>query len=95
MIALAMPLVWMKLSGLLFKFMANQHPISNSTEIFSGALWSQRHLWRKALPLLPANSYLLVVNPEDEKQTRLMRTLARSFRDKGRQVLIWLSPTPV
>jgi hypothetical protein len=73
--------------------MTYHRSIKKSTEIFSGALWPQRHLWQKAIPLLPANSYLLVVNPENEKQARLMHKLAQSFRDKGRQVHIWISPT--
>ena len=72
--------------------MTQHQPIKKSTEIFAGAMWSQRHLWQKAIPLLPVNSYLLVINPENEKQTLLMQKLARSFRNKGRQVHIWISP---
>jgi len=56
-------------------------------------MWPQRHLWQKAIPLLPTNGYLLVINPENKKQSRLMQKLARYFRNKGRQVHIWISPT--
>lgn len=66
----------------------SQSPI----EIYSGALWSQRQMWRDVSHLLPANACLLVIDTKNERQTQVMRRIAQSFRDSGRQVLIWITP---
>ncbi len=66
-----------------------QRGSKNYTEIFSGALWPQRKRWRRAAHLLPAKACLLVIDPKNKKQAQLLHKIARSFRQKGREVLIW------
>jgi hypothetical protein len=65
---------------------------TQQTIIFSGGLWSQQSHWQKLTYLLPKNACLLVVDTQNKKQTQVMREIARSFQDKGRQVLIWMPP---
>ena len=62
------------------------HPI----QLFPASLLPQRRLWQRALPLLPKNTCLLAAITKNPKQTEIMRKLARSFRNDGWQVLIWM-----
>lgn len=63
-----------------------------AVQIFPAALLSQRKAWENAAHLLPARTCLLVTDNKTPKQTELMRTIARSFRDDGWSVLIWMPP---
>lgn len=81
------------LSGRITKRSMKQRIYNHHIEIFSGALWPQRHAWRRVVHLLPTNACLLAIDTRNEKQTQVLRQVTRSFRDKGRQVLIWLAPT--
>jgi hypothetical protein len=58
-------------------------------EILPAACLPQRDAWRKMARSLPAGGCLLVANPNDKGQTRVMRALAESFRRKGRRVVVW------
>jgi hypothetical protein len=58
-------------------------------EIFPAALLSQRGAWQGIVHSLPASACLLVVNPRAKQQTKFMQILARFFRQKGRQVVVW------
>jgi len=72
----------------------NRYPISYQVvQIFPAALLSHRKIWESAAHLLPAHTCLLVTDTKNEKQTQIMRHLARSFQHKGWQVLIWMPPT--
>jgi hypothetical protein len=62
-------------------------------QIFPGTLLGQQKNWESTIPLLPANTCLLVTDTKTQKQTALMRQIAQSFRNDGWQVLIWLPPT--
>lgn len=62
---------------------------SSYIEILPAAYLRQRKTWQSTARSLPVGAYLLVTNPNDLQQTRLMQTLARYFRDKGRQVFLW------
>lgn len=61
-----------------------------AVQIFPGTLLGEQKSWKSAIPLLPANTCLLITNTKTQKQTQLMRWIAQSFRDEGWQVLIWL-----
>jgi hypothetical protein len=82
----------MKSNVLLFEPMAKQRLLNPSLEIFSGALWAHRHLWRRAARLLPANSCLIAVDPNNQRQTQLLQRIAQRFRAKGKGVYIWQLP---
>jgi hypothetical protein len=58
-------------------------------EILPAAMLPQRGAWQNLVRSLPTGACLLVTNPENQKQTRLMLELTRCFREKGRQVVIW------
>ena len=58
-------------------------------EIMPAALLSQRKAWQKIARSLPASACLLVTNPNDTQQAQFMHSLAQSFREKGRQVIVW------
>ncbi len=73
--------------------MKPDHPI-NQAVIFSGAMWSQRQIWKRMMQVLPQNSCLLVIDPQNVQQTQVMRQVAQSFRNKGQAVFIWMKPAP-
>ena len=58
-------------------------------EILPAACLAQRGTWRKMARSLPAGACLLVANPNDKGQTRLIQVLAEAFRQKGRRALVW------
>jgi len=58
-------------------------------EILPAACLPQRDAWQKMARSLPAGACLLVANPDDKMQTRLMQALAEAFRRKGRRVVLW------
>ena len=58
-------------------------------EILPGACLLQREAWRKLARSLPVGACLLVADPNDKRQTGLMRALAGDFRRRGRRVFIW------
>lgn len=70
-------------------YKSNRKPV----QIFPGTLLGQQKHWESAIPLLPANTCLLVTDTKTQRQTALMRQIVQSFRDEGWQVLIWLPPT--
>ena len=72
--------------------MNSRRPTKKSIEMFPAALLSQRRAWEGAAQLLPANTCLLVTDTTNQKQTEIMRRLAKTFRDEGWLVLIWMSP---
>lgn len=72
--------------------MKQQRGYQSQTIIFSGGVWSQQPQWQRIAHLLPRNACLLVLDNKNEKQTQVMRQIARLFQDKGRQVLIWITP---
>ncbi len=73
--------------------MQNRQFTRQAIKIFPATLLSQPRAWEAATQLLPANTCLLVTDTRSQKQTELMRWLARTFRREGWQVLIWLPPT--
>lgn len=58
-------------------------------EIFPAALLSQRQAWKTIAQALPAGACLLVTNPNNKEQTKLMQTVTQSFRQQGKQVFFW------
>jgi len=58
-------------------------------EILPAALLSQRQAWQEKARTLPAGTCLLVVDRHKSGQTQFMQMLAQSFREKGRQVVLW------
>jgi hypothetical protein len=58
-------------------------------EILPAALLPQRGAWQSLTRSLPTGACLLITNTENHQQTQLMLDLTRSFREKGRQVVIW------
>ena len=58
-------------------------------EIMPAAYLLKRKAWQQVAHLLPIGSYLLVTNPNNREQTKLMQMLSQSFREKGKQVVIW------
>jgi hypothetical protein len=58
-------------------------------EILPAALLSKRSAWRGKARRLPAGACLLITNPKNSEQTQLMRTLTRSFRQQGKQAILW------
>ena len=58
-------------------------------EILPAALLSKRSAWRRQARCLPARACLLITNPQNSEQTRLMRTLTQSFRQQGKQAILW------
>jgi hypothetical protein len=58
-------------------------------EIVPAALLPQPGAWQSLASSLPNSACLLVINPENPKQTQFMLDLSRCFREKGRQVVIW------
>jgi len=58
-------------------------------EIFPAALLAQRELWQQAAHSLPAGTYLLVTG---EQPLQAMRTITQSLRQRGREVIIWMTP---
>jgi len=72
--------------------MNRPRPTRKFIEIFPAALLSQRETWEGATHLLPTNTCLLVTDTKTKKQTEIMRLVARSFRNAGWQVLIWMPP---
>lgn len=65
-------------------------PNRKTVQLFPATLLGQQQSWASTIPLLPANTCLLVTDTKTQKQTALMRQIAQSFRDEGWQVLIWL-----
>jgi hypothetical protein len=74
--------------------MNSYHFTKKPTEIFAGSLWSQRHLWRRAARLLPANSCLFVIDPKNTKQHELVKKISEVLKRKGRSVYIWRQQQP-
>ena len=58
-------------------------------EIMPAAYLLKRKTWQKTARSLPNGAYLLVTSPNNINLTKLMRTLTRSLRAKGRRVMIW------
>ncbi len=58
-------------------------------EIMPAVYLLKRKPWQKVAHSLPKGSYLLVTNPNNREQTKLMQMLSQSFREKGKQVVIW------
>jgi hypothetical protein len=74
--------------------MAMSNPtMKHHIELFSGAMWSQRHQWRGAARSLPAKTCLLVIPEATPKQNRLRRTVAFLLEQKGWQVYTWKPAT--
>jgi hypothetical protein len=73
--------------------MNDQPPAKPFIELFSGAMWSQRHRWRGAACLLPAKTCLLVIPEATPQQSRLRRTVACLLEQKGWQVYTWKPAT--
>jgi hypothetical protein len=64
----------------------------NQTILFSGSMLSQQVAWKRFSHLLPQNTCLIVINPNNPKLAQTMRSVAKAFLEKGRPVHIWLSP---
>ena len=58
-------------------------------EILPAALLSKRSVRRGQARRLPAGVCLLLTNPQNSEQTQLMRTLTQSFRQQGKQAILW------
>jgi hypothetical protein len=58
-------------------------------EILPAALLSKRSTWRGQARRLPAGTCLLITNPNNSEQTHLMRILTQSFRQQGKQAILW------
>jgi hypothetical protein len=58
-------------------------------EILPAALLSKRSAWRGQARRLPAGTCLLITNPKNSEQTRLMQSLTQSFRQQGKQAILW------
>ena len=58
-------------------------------EILPAALLSQRRARQPITRNLPAGSCLLITNPNNKEQTKLMQTVTQSFRQQGKQVFFW------
>lgn len=59
----------------------------NTTEIFFGVLWSKRGQYRKGAHLMPPNSYVLIFDHGNPKQSQLMAKIAQLLRSKKKKVL--------
>jgi hypothetical protein len=68
------------------------HSRKNQTILFSGSMLSQQLTWKRFSNLLPHNTCLIVINPNNPKLAQTMRLVAKAFLDKGRPVHIWMSP---
>jgi hypothetical protein len=69
------------------------HPArKNQTVIFAGSMLGQQLIWKRFSNLLPHNTCLIVVNPNNHRMAQTMRSVAKAFLDKGRSVHIWMSP---
>ena len=62
-------------------------------EILPAALLSKRSAWRRQARGLPPGACLLITDPQNGEQTQLMRTLTRSFRQQGKQAILWAIKT--
>ncbi|MBN1218752.1 MAG: hypothetical protein JXM69_07485 [Anaerolineae bacterium] len=63
-------------------------------EILPAALLPHRQIWRKKAESLPAGTCLLVTDAHHTPQAKFMQSLAQSFLEKGRRVVLWhLDPT--
>jgi DNA invertase Pin-like site-specific DNA recombinase len=62
--------------------MNSHHFVKKPIEIFAGSLWSQRHLWRRAARLLPANSCLFVIDSKNTKQHELVQKISEILKIK-------------
>ena len=58
-------------------------------EILPAALLSKQSAWRGQARRLPAGTCLLITNPKNSEQTELMQTLTQSFRQQGKQAILW------
>jgi hypothetical protein len=58
-------------------------------EILPAALLSKRSAWRRQARSLPAGTCLLITNPKNIEQTELMQTLTQTFRQQGKQAILW------
>lgn len=69
--------------------MEGHHPKSH-IEILPAAMLSQRQAWQQKAEALPAGTCLLVADRcKSEQMQFIMQILAQSFREKGRQVVLW------
>ena len=57
-------------------------------EILPAAL-SKRSAWPRQARRLPAGTCLLITNTNNSEQTHLMRALTQSFRQQGKQAILW------
>ncbi len=58
-------------------------------ELMPATCLQDRETWQKRAKTLPLGSYLLVSNPQDERQTRLMLKLRQLVHQRGREVVMW------
>jgi hypothetical protein len=58
-------------------------------EILPAAYLSQRRTWQPVAQSLPVGGCLLVTNPENKTQTRMMQTVIQAFRKRGKLVRVW------
>lgn len=63
--------------------------IKHYIEILPASLLTQRGSWERVANSLPTGGCLLVMDPENRKQTELMRGVARVLREDGREVVVW------
>lgn len=69
--------------------MRQKIPRKHYLEILPAAWLSKRSRWQAIARKLPKDGCLLVTDPDNPKQAQLFQTLRRSFREKGRQVVVW------
>jgi hypothetical protein len=58
-------------------------------ELMPAAYLLKRKPWQRVVHSLPIGACLLVSNLKDKEQSKLMQMLSQSFREKGKQVVIW------
>lgn len=58
-------------------------------EILPAALLSQQQAWQEAAQALPTGACLLITDPNNREQGKLMEMLTHSFRDRGKRVVVW------
>jgi hypothetical protein len=63
-------------------------------EILPAAFLSNRKAWQNTVRSLPSGACLIVINPKNQQQVKLMLNLAWLFRSKGKKVVIWPSQLP-